>query len=208
MAFTLMIVDDHEVVRRGLRAFFESLPDFNMVGEASDALGAAAIAKSKKPDLALVDLLMPGENGVAACQRIRAACVSTRSLILTSASQHLPVNEALSAGVCGFVFKDIAAADLADALRRIARGEVVLDPRATEALRNGRAPREFDQLSQREIEVMRCIAQGYNNKEIGEALNIAEKTVKTHVGNILSKLHMNDRTQVAVWVWRNGLARD
>ncbi len=202
---TMIIVDDHEVVRRGLRAFFETLADFSIVGEASDALGAAAIAKAKQPDLALVDLLMPGENGVGACSRIRAQSPRTKSLILTSASQRLPVTEALAAGVCGFVFKDIAAGELAASLRRVARGEIVLDPRATEALRGGRAPDGLSLLSSRELEVMRTIAQGYSNKEIGDALGIAEKTVKSHVGSILHKLELVDRTQVAVWVWRHGL---
>jgi two-component system, NarL family, response regulator LiaR len=201
---TLMIVDDHEVVRRGLRAFFETLGDFSIVGEAGDALGAAAIAKAKKPDLAMVDLLMPGENGVGACLRIRQASPNTKSLMLTSASSRLPVTEALAAGVCGFVFKDIAASELAASLRRVARGEIVLDPRATEALRGGRTD-GLSLLSAREIEVMRTIAQGFSNKEIGDALGIAEKTVKSHVGSILNKLDMVDRTQVAVWVWRNGL---
>jgi two-component system, NarL family, response regulator LiaR len=202
---TLIIVDDHEMVRRGLRAFFETLPDFSIVGEASDALGAAAIAKAKKPELALVDLLMPGENGVGACARIRDASPNTRSLMLTSASSRLPVTEALAAGVCGFVFKDIAATELAASLRRVARGEIVLDPRATEALRGARTPEGYSSLSVREIEVMRTIAQGFSNKEIGDALGIAEKTVKSHVGSILSKLELVDRTQVAVWVWRHGL---
>jgi two-component system, NarL family, response regulator LiaR len=202
---TLIIVDDHEMVRRGLRAFFETLPDFSIVGEASDALGAAAIAKAKKPELALVDLLMPGENGVGACARIRDVSPHTRSLMLTSATSRLPVTEALAAGVCGFVFKDIAATELAASLRRVARGEIVLDPRATEALRGGRAPEGLSSLSAREVEVMRTIAQGFSNKEIGDALGIAEKTVKSHVGSILSKLELGDRTQVAVWVWRHGL---
>jgi NarL family two-component system response regulator LiaR len=202
---TMIIVDDHEVVRRGLRAFFETLSDFSIVGEASDALGAAAIAKAKQPELALVDLLMPGENGVAACSRIRSASPGTKSLILTSAAHRLPVTEALAAGVCGFVFKDIAATELAASLRRVARGEIVLDPRATEALRGGRAPDGLSLLSVRELEVMRTIAQGYSNKEIGDALGIAEKTVKSHVGSILHKLDLVDRTQVAVWVWRHGL---
>lgn len=202
---TMIIVDDHEVVRRGLRAFFETLPDFSIVGEASDALGAGAIAKAKQPELALVDLLMPGENGVAACTRIRVASPRTKSLILTSAAHRLPVTEALAAGVCGFVFKDIAATELAASLRRVARGEIVLDPRATEALRGGRMPDGLSLLSGRELEVMRTIAQGYSNKEIGDALGIAEKTVKSHVGSILHKLDLVDRTQVAVWVWRHGL---
>jgi two-component system, NarL family, response regulator LiaR len=203
--FTLILVDDHEMVRRGLRAFFETLSDFQIVGEASDALGAAALARAKQPDLALVDLLMPGENGVGACQRIRQGSPNTKSLMLTSASTRLPVTEALAAGVSGFVFKDIAASELAAALRRVARGEIVLDARATEALRGSRAPNGLHLLSVRELEVVRTIAQGLSNKEIGDALSIAEKTVKSHVTSILQKLDLVDRTQVAVWVWRHGL---
>jgi two-component system, NarL family, response regulator LiaR len=205
VSLSLILVDDHELVRRGLRAFFETLDDFSIVGEASDALGAAAIARAKQPDLALVDLLMPGENGVGACQRIRQLSPNTKSLMLTSAASRLPVTEALAAGVCGFVFKDIAASELAGALRRVARGEIVLDARATEALRGGRTPNGLHLLSVRELEVVRKIAQGLSNKEIGDALTIAEKTVKSHVGSILQKLELVDRTQVAVWVWRHGL---
>ena len=202
---SLIIVDDHEMVRRGLRAYFETLPDFSVVGEAADALSAEALARSKTPDLALVDLLMPGENGVATCARILRVSPLTRMLMLTSASSKLPVGEALAAGVCGFVFKDIAAGELACSLRRVAAGEVVLDSRATEALRGRRFPESYHLLSLRELEVMRTIAQGFSNKEIAEALGISEKTVKSHVGSILSKLELTDRTQVAIWVWRNGL---
>jgi two-component system, NarL family, response regulator LiaR len=201
---TLMIVDDHEVVRRGLRAFFETLDDFQIVGEAGEALGASAIARAKLPALALVDLLLPGENGVGACRRIKKASPDTRCLLLTSASHNLPVDDAISAGVYGFLFKDIAAAELAQAMRRIARGEVVIDPRALDA-RQQRSPHAFNQLSAREQEVLFLIAKGMGNKEIGEQLQIAEKTVKSHVGAILSKLDLTDRTQVAVWVWQHGL---
>ena len=202
---SLIIVDDHEMVRRGLRAYFETLPDFSVVGEAADSLSAEALARSKTPDLALVDLLMPGENGIATCARILRVSPLTRMLMLTSASSKLPVGEALAAGVCGFVFKDIAAGELAGSLRRVAAGEVVLDSRATEALRGRRFPESYHLLSLRELEVMRTIAQGFSNKEIAEALGISEKTVKSHVGSILSKLELTDRTQVAIWVWRNGL---
>jgi two-component system, NarL family, response regulator LiaR len=202
---SLIIVDDHEVVRRGLRAYFETLEDFTIVGEAGEALGAAAIAKAKQPALALVDLLMPGENGVGACKRIRAASPLTRCLLLTSASHNLPVDEALNAGVYGFLFKDIAAEDLATALRRIARGEVAIDPRALDARQHQRTPRAFGELSPREQDVLFLIAKGLANKDIGEQLTITEKTVKSHVGAILSKLELTDRTQVAVWVWRHGL---
>jgi two-component system, NarL family, response regulator LiaR len=203
---SLLIVDDHDVVRRGLRAFFESRSEFALVGEASDALGATAIARAKQPDLALVDLLLPGENGVGACARIREMSPNTRCLMLTSASHRLPVVEAIDAGACGFVFKDIAAEELAGALLRVARGEMVLDARATEALRAGRLPKTYALLSAREQDVLKLIAQGYSNKEIADTLVIAEKTVKTHVGSILSKLELHGRTQVAVWVWRHGLA--
>jgi two-component system, NarL family, response regulator LiaR len=205
-ALSLLIVDDHDMVRRGLRAFFASHSDFSIAGEANDALSAAAIARDTQPNLALVDLLLPGVNGVVACARIREQSPHTKCLVLTSASHRLPVVEALEAGARGFVFKDISADDLAQALLRAARGEIVLDARAAENLAGQRLPQGYSQLSSRELEVLKLIAQGFSNKEIGDSLFIAEKTVKTHVGNILSKLELNDRTQVAVWVWRHGLA--
>jgi two-component system, NarL family, response regulator LiaR len=201
----LLIVDDHEMVRRGLRAYFETLDDFEIIGEAGDALGAAAVAKAKQPTLALVDLLLPGEDGVGACRRIKEHSPSTRCMLLTSATHNLPVDDALNAGVYGFMFKDIAAVDLAAALRRVARGEVALDPRALDARQLQRAPKALAQLSPRELDVLYLIAKGLSNKEIGERLDIVEKTVKSHVGQILSKLDLVDRTQVAVWVWQHGL---
>ena len=204
-ALSLLIVDDHDMVRRGLKAFFEARSEFRLVGEAGDALSAAAIARETQPDLALVDLLLPGENGVGACARIREHSPATRCLILTSASHRLPVLEALEVGARGFLFKDSSADDLAMALLRAARGEVVLDARATQHLSANRLPKGDSQLSQRELQVLKLIAQGFSNKEIGDSLVIAEKTVKSHVGSILAKLELNDRTQVAVWVWRHGL---
>ncbi len=204
-ALSLMIVDDHDMVRRGLKAFFQARPEFKWIGEAGDALAAAAIAREMQPDLALVDLLLPGENGVGACARILEQSPQTRCLVLTSASHRLPVLEALQVGARGFLFKDSSADDLAAALLRAARGEVVLDARATQHLAASRMPKGYHQLSPRELEVLTLIAQGFSNKEIADSLVIAEKTVKSHVGSILAKLELNDRTQVAVWVWRHGL---
>ena len=202
---SLLIVDDHDMVRRGLKAFFQARSEFQWVGEAGDALAAAAIARATQPDLALVDLLLPGENGVGACARILEQSPETRCLMLTSASHRLPVLEALQVGARGFLFKDSSADDLAAALLRAARGEVVLDARATQHLAANRMPKGYHQLSPRELEVLSLIAQGFSNKEIADSLVIAEKTVKSHVGSILAKLDLHDRTQVAVWVWRHGL---
>lgn len=210
---TVLLVDDHEIVRRGVRAFFETQPDLEIVGEARSGEAAVTLASESAPDVALVDLLMPGVGGVEAIRQIKRVSPSTQVVALTSYHEDEHVFPALRAGALSYVLKDIPAGELADTVRRAARGESVLHPRVAarvvEGLRAGRGeqPNVFIELSERELEVLRLIAGGMSNAAIAERLFISEKTVKGHVSNILGKLHILDRTQAAVLAWKEGLVR-
>jgi NarL family two-component system response regulator LiaR len=206
----VLIVDDHEVVRRGLRSFLESQGDIEVVGEAAD--GAEAIEKVQDllPDVVLMDLVMPGMDGIDAIRKVCQTCPSSRVLVLTSFSEDDKVFPAIKAGANGYLLKDVAVEDLARAIRSVAGGEFLLHPEvAGKVLDEFReTPKEMTPLSDltpREIEVLTLIAKGYSNKEIAAALCIATRTVKAHVSNILSKLHAMDRTQAALYAVRQGL---
>jgi len=207
---TVLIVDDHEVVRRGLRSFLESQGDIEVVGEAAD--GAQAIEKVQDllPDVVLMDLVMPGMDGIDAIRKVSQVCPSSRVLVLTSFSEDDKVFPAIKAGANGYLLKDVAVEDLARAIRSVAGGEFLLHPEvAGKVLDEFReTPKDVTPLSDltpREIEVLTLIAKGYSNKEIAAALCIATRTVKAHVSNILSKLHAMDRTQAALYAVRQGL---
>jgi NarL family two-component system response regulator LiaR len=209
----LVIADDHVLVRQGIRAFLETCADLTIVGEAEDAASAAAICIEQKPQVALVDLVMPG-GGIAATRNIRSACPDTQVILLTSFEDAQQILAAVQAGALSCLLKDIDADGLADAVRRAARGEAVLHPRVAgyllDALRGRGAATgtgSLDSLSQREHEVLALIAEGLSNQHIGQRLEISEKTVKTHVSNILAKLGVADRTQAAVMAWKSGLKR-
>ena len=206
----VLIVDDHEVVRRGLRSFLESQGDIEVVGEAAD--GAEAIEKVQDllPDVVLMDLVMPGMDGIDAIRKVSQICPSSRVLVLTSFSEDDKVFPAIKAGANGYLLKDVAVEDLARAIRSVAGGEFLLHPEvAGKVLDEFREkPKEITPLSDltpREIEVLGLIAKGYSNKEIANSLLIAIRTVKAHVSNILSKLHAMDRTQAALYAVRQGL---
>ena len=203
----IVLADDHELVRQGIRAFLETESDFAIVGEAADSDGAIDVCRTVHPDVALLDLVMPGGGGVAATVGIREASPNTAVVILTSFDNESSVLPALRAGALSYLLKDVAAADLADAVRRAARKEATLHPRvAARVVEALRAPESANaSLSEREREVLMLIAEGMGNQQIATKLGIGEKTVKTHVSNILAKLDLNDRTQVAVWAWRRGL---
>ena len=207
---TVVVVDDHVLVRQGIRAFLETHADLSIVGEAGDAEGAAAICAEQHPQVALVDLVMPG-GGVAATRDIRAVSPQTRVVVLTSFDEAQQIVAAVQAGAISCLLKDVDADSLAEAIRRSARGEAVLHPRVAghlmDALRRGPAPGELvlESLSQREREVLGLLAEGLSNAVIAERLGIGEKTVKTHVSNILAKLGVDDRTQAAVYAWKSGL---
>lgn len=206
----LVIVDDHVLVRQGIRAFLETHSDLAIVGEAEDAAGATQLCAESKPDVALVDLVMPG-GGIAATRDIRAASPATQIVLLTSFDDAQQIVAAIQAGAISCLLKDVGADSLADAVRKAATGEAVLHPRVAghlmEALRRGSLPgtQVLDTLSQREREVLGLIADGLSNQQIAGNLGIGEKTVKTHVSNVLAKLGVADRTQAAVFAWKSGL---
>jgi NarL family two-component system response regulator LiaR len=210
---TIIVADDHEVVRQGLRAYLESQPDFAVVGEASSGCEALAAATRLQPQVLLMDLIMPGMDGVEATQQVREACPHTQVVVLTSYHEDEHIFPALRAGAVAYLLKDVPMAELAEALRRAARGETTLDPHvASRLIRNidgggnhGRNP--FTDLTERELDVLKLIAHGMNNGEIAARLYLSEHTVKGHVSNILGKLGLADRTQAAVYAWQHGLVR-
>ena len=208
----IVIADDHELVRNGIRGFLETYPDMEIVGEADDAASAIAMCEREHPDVALVDLVMPG-GGVAAIRAIRAASSNTQVVLLTSFEDQQQIVAAVQAGALSCLLKDVDADGLVDALRKAAAGIAVLHPRITGYLMDAvRAPpasptavEVVDLLSQREREALHLMAEGLSNQQIADRLGIAEKTVKSHVSNVLSKLGVSDRTQAAVFAWKSGI---
>jgi len=211
---TVFLVDDHKLVRQGVRAFLETLPDIEVVGEAGSGEEAVSLLGEQVPDVVLMDLIMPGGmDGVEATRQIRRASPHTQVIVLTSYHEDEHVFPALRAGALSYVLKDIGPLELADAVRKASAGEAVLHPRvAARVIREIQgtrrdAPNPFADLTDRELELLRLIADGLSNADIAARLVISEKTVKGHVSNILSKLHLADRTQAAVYAWREGLVR-
>src|SRR5437016_4659311 len=208
---SLLITDDHALVRQGIRAFLELQPDLNVIGEAGSGEEAVRMAAELVPDVVLMDLVMPGIGGVEATRQVKQVSPHSQVIVLTSYHEDEHIFPALRAGALSYVLKDIDPDDLADTVRKAARGESVLHPRVAsrvvQELRGTKrdAPNLFTELSDRELDVLRLIADGLSNAEIAKRLIISEKTVKGHVSNILSKLHMLDRTQAAVFAWQQGL---
>ena len=208
---TILIVDDHAVVRRGVRAFLEAQQDFAVVGEAGSGGEAVLLAADLAPDVVLMDLVMPGMDGVQATRLVKQKSPSSQVIVLTSYHEDEHIFPAIRAGALSYLLKDIGLPDLADAIRKAARGEVVMHPhiaaRVVQEL-DGASQHDlanFAHLSEREREVLRLIAEGLSNAAIAERLVLSEKTVKSHVRNILGKLHLVDRTQAAIFAWRQGL---
>jgi NarL family two-component system response regulator LiaR len=209
---TVLIVDDHDVVRQGLRAYLDALPDLAVVGEAESGQAAVRLAEEHIPDVALMDLVMPGMDGVEATRRVKNVSPRTQVVVLTSYHQDEHIFPALRAGAISYVLKDVKMEELAEAVRRAARGEATLHPRVAarviqEMHGAGQEINPFTELTDREMEVLKLIANGLSNSRIAEQLVISENTVKGHVSNILSKLHLADRTQAAVYAWREGIVR-
>lgn len=210
---SVMLVDDHKVVRQGVRAFLQTQADLVVVAEAENGATAVALAAEHAPDVALMDLIMPGMDGVEATRRVKQVSPRTQVIVLTSYHEDEHIFPAIRAGALSYVLKDIEPGELATAVRKAAQGEAVLHPRVAARVvqeihgRRQETINPFTELSERELEVIRLIADGLSNSDIAAALVISEKTVKSHVSNILSKLHLADRTQAAVYAWREGIVR-
>ncbi|MEV5179830.1 response regulator transcription factor [Streptomyces werraensis] len=206
----VLLVDDHQVVRRGLRTFLEVQDDIEVVGEAADGAQGVALAGELQPDVILMDVKMPGMDGVEALRRLREQDHRARVLVVTSFTEQRTVIPALRAGAAGYVYKDIDPDALAGAIRSVHAGHVLLQPEVAGALlsqeESGSGAGRGGSLTEREREVLGLIADGRANREIARALVLSEKTVKTHVSNILMKLDLADRTQAALWAVRHGLS--
>jgi NarL family two-component system response regulator LiaR len=207
----ILIADDHAVVREGLRALIEAKPDMELVGEAEDGVEAVLMARTLKPDVILLDLLMPRMDGIEAIGEIRQENPHARILILTSFAADDKVFPAIKAGALGYLLKDSSSQALIQAIREVYRGESSLHPTIArklirEILRPSTAAPAENLLTEREVAVLKLIAGGLSNQEIAETLVISERTVSSHVSNILEKLHLANRTQAAVYALREGLA--
>ncbi len=206
MPIRVLIADDHAVVRKGLRGFLELDADLKIVGEAADGEAALRMAQDSRPDVVLMDLLMPVMDGVAATSAIRRELPDTEVIALTSVLEESLVIQAIQAGAIGYLLKDTDALKLRQAIKAAAGGEVQLSPAAAAMLMHKvKAPRSPETLTERETEVLRQLARGKSNKEIASTLFISETTVKTHVKNIMQKLGVPSRTQAALYAARIGL---
>lgn len=199
----VLVVDDHPVVRQGLRTFLDLQDDLRVVGEAADGASCVAAAVELQPDVVLLDLRMPGSDGVEALRELRARSIDARVLVVTSYTEPETVVPAMRAGAAGYVYKDVDPPALAAAIRSVHSGHVLLHPDVARLLAAGDA--QATRLTDREREVLAEIAHGQSNREIAKTLAVSEKTVKTHVSAILSKLGVQDRTQAALHAVRAGL---
>lgn len=210
---TVMLVDDHAMVRQGVRAFLATQPDLSVVGEAGSGEEAVKMAAQFVPDVILMDLIMPNMDGVEATRRVKQVSPRSQVVVLTSYHEDENIFPALKAGALSYILKDLSADELASAVRKAAVGEAILHPRVAARVikevqgARGEKVNPFTELSQRELEVLKLIADGMSNAEMAAKLVLSEKTIKGHVSNILSKLQLADRTQVAVYAWREGIVR-
>ena len=211
-AIRVLVVDDHAIVRKGLKAVLDLVPDIDLVGEAENGKQALRMDRDLKPDVILMDLMMPEMDGIACITEIRAQSPQARILVLTNFAGEDMVFPAIKAGAMGYHLKDSSPEVLVSAIRQVFRGESALHPliarKVLEELHGG-PERRFteDPLTQRELEVLRLVAQGRENKDIAQELVISEATVRTHVSNILGKLHLASRTQAALYALKEGLTK-
>jgi DNA-binding NarL/FixJ family response regulator len=201
----VLVVDDHPVVRQGLRTFLDLQDDLTVVGEAADGVAAVAAADELHPDVVLLDLKMPGADGVAALHGLRASGNPAKVLVITSFTEPAAVLPAVRAGAAGYVYKDVDPPALAAAIRAVHAGHVLLHPDVARLLVDGGGRPAQVHLTARERDVLAAIARGRANREIARLLGLSEKTVKTHVSAILTKLGVHDRTQAALYAVRSGM---
>jgi len=213
VTIAVYLLDDHEVVRRGLRELLEVEPDLDVVGESGSAPEAARRIPALRPDVMVLDGRLPDGSGVEVCRQVRSIDPAIRAIILTSYDDEAALTAAVAAGAAGYILKDIRGSDLVDSIRRVAAGESLLDPDVVARLRAqwGHAtpvdPR-LAALSPQERRILECIGEGLTNRQIGETLSLAEKTVKNYVTSVLAKLGMERRTQAAVYITSQQPARD
>lgn len=212
-AISVLLVDDHAMVRQGVRAFLVTQPDISVIGEAGSGEEAVNLSAQHIPDVILMDLIMPDMDGVEATRRVKQVSPRSQVVVLTSYHEDEHIFPALKAGALSYILKDVSAEELAAAVRKAAIGEAVLHPRVAARVikelqgRRAESVNPFTELSERELEVLKLIADGMSNAEMAAKLVLSEKTIKGHVSNILSKLHLADRTQAAVYAWREGVVR-
>jgi NarL family two-component system response regulator LiaR len=209
----VLIVDDHQVVRQGLRTFLELHEDILVVGEAGDGISAVELVRQLKPDVVLMDLVMPRLDGIEATRQVKSLEPGVKVIALTSFTEDEKVFPSIQAGASSYLLKDVSPDDLVDSIRAVFRGEARLHPDilrklmeqvAVQAPPSHQVP--VESLTERELEVVRLVAKGWSNHEIAQSLVISDKTVKSHISNILGKLQLDDRTQLAIYAIKNGLA--
>ena len=209
----VLIVDDHQVVRQGLRTFLELHEDILVVGEAGDGVSAVEMVRQLKPDVVLMDLVMPRLDGIEATRQVKALEPGVKVIALTSFTEDEKVFPSIQAGASSYLLKDVSPDDLVDSIRAVFRGEARLHPDILRKLMQQVAVQApparqvpVETLTERELDVVRLVAKGWSNHEIAQSLVISEKTVKSHISNILGKLQLDDRTQLAIYAIKNGLA--
>jgi two-component system, NarL family, response regulator LiaR len=206
MPIKILIVDDHSVIREGLRMFLSIDGELEIMGEAGNALEAITLAKQLRPDVIVMDLLMPGMDGIAAISALRKELPDSEIVALTDVIEDSSVVAAIKAGAIGYLLKNTQAEELRKAIKLAAAGQVYLSPQAaTRLMQDLRNPEPTQDFTGRELDVLKLLAQGKANKEIAHVLNLGEKTIKTHVSNILAKLGVQSRTQAALYAVRSGL---
>ena len=207
----ILIADDHAVVREGLRSFIQIKPDLEVVGEAGDGVEVVEKAHTLQPDVILMDIVMPRQNGIEAIEQLAREGCPARILVITSFAEDDQIFPAIKAGALGYLLKDSTPQDLLQAIRNVYRGESSLHPTVARKLidelnREPGLPPTEEPLTERELEVLKLIAQGHSNREIGEQLGLSERTIGKYASNILDKLHLANRTQAALYALRTGIA--
>ncbi|GEN85662.1 response regulator transcription factor [Oceanobacillus sp. FSL W8-0428] len=204
----IVVIDDHDIVRKGIISFLQTEDDMEVIGQANSGFGGAELVLKEQPEVVLMDLIMENGNGIEATKQIMSAYPACKVIILTSYYDNEQVIPALEAGAFSYLLKTSNAQEIADAVRKAAKDENVIEPKVAQKMMSrfrSSVKKPHEDLTERELEVLLCIGDGMTNQEISEKLYIGIKTVKTHVSNILSKLGVNDRTQAAVYVHRNQL---